>query len=1020
MNSLWPSRGTSDTSGPTNDKQPSADVASVGDAPPPVPAPEAGVAGARNTPATINNAPAASPSRPILVRNQPSPAAPQAPIQTPSAPGQMASQQPPDSLSLAQLRRYVAEFPHAEPLAYEFVYEDFAPVEEEVDEWFVYQYWQWVRLSHIQNAFEEQWGLDFAGQRWEDVGSDGQTKFLREALEAFSDIDQGLRTSAINRVAYIALGRWADTAGGATAAEGRGPEFKSAATDSQLAAMKDGCRLIADADGLGIVWAELRRAFEVFWSDDPQYQPDLLQQAQDDLMNLMTIIYMTLQHCLSYPTEMSTAREKLLGLNPNIAEFMLLAATKLRWDEPGQLPLTHVLLLFWKTILLVFGGIREIEDTKKATCETGTDDKDKNIITASPLDYHNFRQEITSKYPAYIPPQLAIPIEADNSSLLPPLPNQQSRNNGSNGILPGPPNSQASGFSILEEKVHIATPAPSPPPSPSVGGKVGKKQNYQTNQNFPFMYPPLDATSNSAGGKGLAGLQDLLVGRKWEGSDIPASILEAGELFSKRVRMTRATRQLWEEREKFIKYSRGWEDNDNDIVDELDLSSLTLEEKQELGLVKTDREEMPPEVIVDYGPNPEKLSPEICRRLADLEHFYGAALPQLQSLVMVLLKAVVQHVTVLMVTTQQQGQNNAGQNGLRAANGGAPPRGTEATTNGTSPEHSAAIQEENDHTRTREITIKAVSGILILILKWFKLSHILKFEFVTQLLLDSNYIPLVLKLFAHQDVQQTVDSKSDRIESSFFYFCNLRAGAPEKTEEPQQDEESEDEAAPPPIKRQRSPTEKGPGAVNGNDGQQAEDTQPSRPEVDELGCPVNPLPKEPITDFSWRNFFSLINFLRVLQKVCKGKAHRNLLLVHYKSSNILRKSLKVPQPELRLYTLKLFKNQVPYCGRKWRQGNMRVITAVYLHCRPELRDEWLAGSDVDAEVEEALPLEQALRSITHWFNVRRYPGSMGPDLANALREGHDFFARELEKVDLQWLELGDDGVSVGEWEGLAA
>ena len=75
------------------------------------------------------------------------------------------------------------------------------------------------------------------------------------------------------------------------------------------------------------------------------------------------------------------------------------------------------------------------------------------------------------------------------------------------------------------------------------GGKGGKKQNYQTNQNFPFMYPPLDATSNSAGGKGIAGLQDLLVGRKWEGSDIPASILEAGELFSRRVRMTRATSQ---------------------------------------------------------------------------------------------------------------------------------------------------------------------------------------------------------------------------------------------------------------------------------------------------------------------------------------------------------------------------------------------------------------------------------------------------------------------------------------------
>jgi hypothetical protein len=97
---------------------------------------------------------------------------------------------------------------------------------------------------------------------------------------------------------------------------------------------------------------------------------------------------------------------------------------------------------------------------------------------------------------------------------------------------------------------------------------------------------------------------------------------------------------------------------------------------------------------------------------------------------------------------------------------------------------------------------------------------------------------------------------------------------------------------------------------------------------------------------------------------------------------------------------------------------MRVITAVYLHCRPELRDEWLAGSDVDAEVEEALPLEQALRSLTHWFNVRRYPDRMGTDSAATLREGHDFFARELERADLQWSgELGDDG-SMSEWDGI--
>jgi hypothetical protein len=192
----------------------------------------------------------------------------------------------------------------------------------------------------------------------------------------------------------------------------------------------------------------------------------------------------------------------------------------------------------------------------------------------------------------------------------------------------------------------------------------------------------------------------------------------------------------------------------------------------------------------------------------------------------------------------------------------------------------------------------------------------------------------------------------------------------------------------------------------------------SLPSVDELGYPTTELPAEPITEFSWRNFFSCINFLRVMQKICKGKAHRNLLLVQYKSSNILKKSLKIPQHELRLYTLKLFKNQVPYCGRKWRQGNMRVITAVYLHCRPELRDDWLAGSDVDAEVEEALPLEQALRALTHWANVRRYPEEMGGDVLKMREEEEDFFAREVGR--LEWGVLGGDAAQEeegGEWEG---
>lgn len=42
------------------------------------------------------------------------------------------------------------------------------------------------------------------------------------------------------------------------------------------------------------------------------------------------------------------------------------------------------------------------------------------------------------------------------------------------------------------------------------------------------------------------------------------------------------------------------------------------------------------------------------------------------------------------------------------------------------------------------------------------ISDVLKFEYLTQLLLDSNYLPLVLKLFAHQDVDKIIDNRTDR------------------------------------------------------------------------------------------------------------------------------------------------------------------------------------------------------------------------------------------------------------------
>lgn len=246
---------------------------------------------------------------------------------------------------------------------------------------------------------------------------------------------------------------------------------------------------------------------------------------------------------------------------------------------------------------------KDLEPECKANEEDGSKNHSMPVLTASPLDYHQFRQEITSKYPAYNPPPPLVPFESGHSSILPPLPTHSRRVNTTSTLFSGIGSSSTNNSSIIHQPVHIATPAPSPPPSPiGPGGKAGKKQNYQTNQHFPFMYPPLDGSSNDIGGSGSGVLQDGLVGRKWQGADVPASIIEAGSLFSRRMRMTRGIRQLWEERERFMKYDRGWEEKGPT--------------EHQAGRVSDTQESPPP-----TRPK-EAKNPDVQNRLDAVEEFY--------------------------------------------------------------------------------------------------------------------------------------------------------------------------------------------------------------------------------------------------------------------------------------------------------------------------------------------------------------------------------------------------------------
>lgn len=108
---------------------------------------------------------------------------------------------------------------------------------------------------------------------------------------------------------------------------------------------------------------------------------------------------------------------------------------------------------------------------------------------------------------------------------------------------------------------------------------------------------------------------------------------------------------------------------------------------------------------------------------------------------------------------------------------------SKSDTNGINGYHgTVSTNEELDAMRTQEILDKAVSGILILLLKWFKVSRafpspselnyqlltiiadILKYEYLTQLLVDSSYVPLILKLLQLQEIEKVVNFKCEQEE----------------------------------------------------------------------------------------------------------------------------------------------------------------------------------------------------------------------------------------------------------------
>uniref|UniRef100_A0A671SUM1 Striatin-interacting protein 1 homolog n=1 Tax=Sinocyclocheilus anshuiensis TaxID=1608454 RepID=A0A671SUM1_9TELE len=162
-----------------------------------------------------------------------------------------------------------------------------------------------------------------------------------------------------------------------------------------------------------------------------------------------------------------------------------------------------------------------------------------------------------------------------------------------------------------------------------------------------------------------------------------------------------------------------------------------------------------------------------------------------------------------------------------------------------------------DVNRHKEIIVKAIAALLLLLLKHFKFNHIYQFEYVAQHLVFANCIPLILKFF-NQNIMSYISAKNS-ICALDFPHCVVHE-MPELTAE----------------------------SLEAGDSNQ----------------------------FCWCNLFSCINLLRILNKITKWKHSRTMMLVVFKSAPILKRALKVKQAMMQLYVLKLLKIQTKYLGRQ--------------------------------------------------------------------------------------------------------
>ncbi|PVF94747.1 hypothetical protein CPB86DRAFT_808407 [Serendipita vermifera] len=799
-----------------------------------------------------------------------------------------------DSITLGQLRSALPTPQKPKQTYYDFHYEDEDNLFEEINEFYAF-----IEVEQLAENLRV-WQGSFDGD-WTKAPYAKRKACIVNLLEDLEHKDSLVRYNATRRLLYLLQGSFA---------ESTGPEHQMHWIIENAKTVRDAQGITIIVDALKLLSVKHEQLATISDADLARINaaPHMRQSWLDEVLAEISM-------CLGilYPIiEVFRSDDEFAEELSNLYSFFL----PVTWWRSRD----HRLAVPWRLIALAFIGV-VIQAHSAGLPST----KLAEALTPLPVRHH------------YVHP------DANNNA-------------GANPHNPNGPNSDDPTASNAGGGGMMAggTPAPSPSPSPKP-----KKQQYQTDQTKPFVFPfsPAAYVSNRL---------------------VPYAIEEADQLYNRHMHVSLALFQIWRTREDFILDESGLDVMPGDKEDDLKMkrwSVVSIKKRKASATAATsfpgdgddsfgnedgddDEEEtvtwpdskILEEAIERTEKDLKKLDSEIAKlgeenvpaakkaerkrlkerrgdlmRIQRAETIYAATLPFLSGYVVVLLKFLI----AINNITSAQANHSQQQSGFFPNQPIEPPQ--------PQMNHSP---EEIDALRHREIMIKGLSAFLLLLLKWFKRSHIMKYHHLAFTLLSAGTHVHILRLLTYTEVSTYVITKNEVPERAFFRYC-YDAFSPNAVQVP---------ATEFPIFMPRQATRI--------------TTMPNGAKGDEE--------VEMITDFSWRNFFAIINAIKIMHKITKSNPTRIQQLVHHKASAILKRMMRISHPVLQLQLLKLVKSQVPYSGRKWKQLNMKLITAIYLNCRSDLRDEWLTTVEVEESKDSPSNVETFLRRLVAFYDYKRY------------------------------------------------